>query len=204
MFARMPRYAPAASGIRSATRMRATGQNGSSRHMLVLYNSSSRRISEQVSELLIRGFGVQVPGGAPSLTWGFIVPGHFYMSVLSPWLLRGCSRARTQQSGLVKNGPPGARCGGIRPGTAPSRTAGAAPGRLGQWSRPSARAPGVCPSPRYRCRHAQCNLLVNGTRMVDTSVALTPQTGRLPAGDTRDSGNVLPSGGAGYSDARSG
>ena len=71
MFARMPRYAPSASGNRSATRMRATGQNGSSRHVLTLFVSSSRRINEQSSGLLIRGFGVQVPGGAPVLTWGF-------------------------------------------------------------------------------------------------------------------------------------
>jgi hypothetical protein len=27
------------------------------------------------SGLLIRGFGVQVPGGAPVLTWGFTAPG---------------------------------------------------------------------------------------------------------------------------------
>ena len=27
------------------------------------------------SGLLIRGFGVRVPGGAPVLTWGFVVPG---------------------------------------------------------------------------------------------------------------------------------
>jgi hypothetical protein len=30
------------------------------------------------------------------LTWGFIAPGHFYVSVLSPWLLRGCSRSRAR------------------------------------------------------------------------------------------------------------
>jgi hypothetical protein len=75
MFARMPRYGPAQPGIRSATRMRATGQNGSSRHMLVLFSSSSRRINEYSSGLLIRRFGVQVPGGAPVMTWGFISPG---------------------------------------------------------------------------------------------------------------------------------
>ena len=33
MFARMPRYAPAASGIRSESRIPAIGQNGSSRHV---------------------------------------------------------------------------------------------------------------------------------------------------------------------------
>jgi hypothetical protein len=42
MFARMPRYGPAQPGIRSATRMRATGQNGSSRHVLELFDSSSK------------------------------------------------------------------------------------------------------------------------------------------------------------------
>jgi hypothetical protein len=76
--ARMPRYAPAASGIRSESRIPAAGQNGSSRHVLSLLDSSSKRINEQSSGLLIRGFGVQVPGGAPVMTWGFIVPGHFY------------------------------------------------------------------------------------------------------------------------------
>jgi hypothetical protein len=70
---------------------------------------------------LIRGFGVQVPGGAPVLTctpvltWGFITLDLFYVSVLSTWLLRGCSRARTRNSGLVKNGASGARCGGHSP-----------------------------------------------------------------------------------------
>src|ERR1700722_13386534 len=71
MFARMPRYAPAPSGIRGTARTRATGQTGSSRHVLVLFDSSSRRIIELSSGLLIRGFGVQVPGGAPVLTWPY-------------------------------------------------------------------------------------------------------------------------------------
>jgi hypothetical protein len=57
--------------------MRATGQNGSSRHMLALFDSSSKRINEQSSGLLIRGFGVQVLGGAPVLTWSFTALGHF-------------------------------------------------------------------------------------------------------------------------------
>ena len=57
------------------------------------------------SGLLIRWFGVQVPGGAPGLAWGFITPGHFYVSVSSPWLLRGCSRARTLQSGSCQKRP---------------------------------------------------------------------------------------------------
>ncbi len=77
MLARMPRYVPAASGIRSPPRIPATGRNGSSRHMLPLLDSRLLRRIECRSGLLIRGFGVQVPGGAPGLTWGFITPGHF-------------------------------------------------------------------------------------------------------------------------------
>jgi hypothetical protein len=91
MFARMPRYGPAPPGIRSATRMRATGQNGSSRHVLALHDSSSRRINEHSSGLLIRGFGVQVPGGALVVTWGYTTPGHCYV----PGLSRFPGRARS-------------------------------------------------------------------------------------------------------------
>ena len=50
---------------------RTTGENGSSRHVLALLDSRSRRISEQISGLFIRGFGVRVPGGAPVLTWHY-------------------------------------------------------------------------------------------------------------------------------------
>ena len=98
MVARMPRYAPAASGIRSAPRIPATGQNGSSRHVSHRPTPGQHGILEQSSGLLIRGFGVQVPGGAPVLTWGFIAQVVFFVSVLFTWLIRGCSHARTQQS----------------------------------------------------------------------------------------------------------
>ena len=77
--------------------------------------------------LLIRGFGVQGPGGAPGLTWGLITLVIFYVSVLSPCLLGVCSRARTLQSGACQNGPSGANA---RPRA-----------RLDQWSRPSGRVP---------------------------------------------------------------
>jgi hypothetical protein len=56
MVARMPRYSPAPPGIRSAARMRSTGQNGSSRHVLPLSDSSSEIIIECRSGLLICGF----------------------------------------------------------------------------------------------------------------------------------------------------
>ena len=105
MFARMPRYPPAASGIRCAPPVLATRQNGSSRHVLALLDSTSRRRTERRSRLLICGFGVQVPGGAPNLTCGFTAPSHFYVSVLCPCLLHVCSRARTQQSGPCHNRP---------------------------------------------------------------------------------------------------
>jgi hypothetical protein len=55
-----------------------------------IFDSSSSRINEQNSGLLIRGFGVQVPGGAPDLTWGFITPGHFLCARFVP-VLRACS-----------------------------------------------------------------------------------------------------------------
>ncbi len=61
------------------------------------------------SGLLIRGFGVQVPGGAHVLTWGFTAPGHFlcarFAAVVAPWLL-----ARTDLAipGLSKTAHPGA------------------------------------------------------------------------------------------------
>ena len=95
MFARMPRYSPTPSGTRSAARMRATGQNGSSRHVLALFDSSSRRINEQSSGLLIRGFGVQVPGGAPVLTLGFTNPRSSlcvrFVPISFPCSLHACS-----------------------------------------------------------------------------------------------------------------
>ena len=101
MFARMPRYAPTASGIRSESRIPETGQNGSSRHVLALLSISSRRITKHSSGLLIRGFGVQVPGGAPVLTWGFINPGLPFTPGLSPF----CSRARSVLARRSDGGP---------------------------------------------------------------------------------------------------
>src|SRR5262249_24704787 len=61
------------------------------------------------SGLLIRGFGVQVPGGAPGVTWGFTTPGHFlcarFVPVVARWL-----PARTDPAirGLSKTAPSGA------------------------------------------------------------------------------------------------
>jgi hypothetical protein len=109
MFARMPRYGPAQPGIRSAARMRATGQHGSSRHVLALFDSSSRRINEQISGLLICGFGVQVPGDAPVLTWGLYKSQviswcpvcHHSVPLLAPCLLGGRTVGLRQ---FVKNG----------------------------------------------------------------------------------------------------
>ena len=71
--------------------IRAAGQNGSSRHVPASLSTSSKRRYEQISRLLIRGFGVQVPGGAPVMTWGFIAPGLFFrvrfVPMAAPWLL---------------------------------------------------------------------------------------------------------------------
>ena len=101
MFARTSRHTPAARGIRRPPRIRATAQNGKSRQVPASLGISSGRRTELSSGLLIRGFGVQVPGGAPVLTWGFTASGNFlcpfcpdFRAVLAPCLLRtGCGPA---------------------------------------------------------------------------------------------------------------
>src|SRR5690242_14938410 len=75
---RIPRYAPAASGIHSTPRIPASGQNVSSRHVLASPDTRSEGRNECRSGLLIRGFGIRVPGGAPVLTWGYVTPGLDY------------------------------------------------------------------------------------------------------------------------------
>src|SRR5689334_21783539 len=55
MFARMLRDAPAASGIRSASRIPASGQNGSSRYVSAPPVTNSEIKFEHSSGLLIRG-----------------------------------------------------------------------------------------------------------------------------------------------------
>jgi hypothetical protein len=125
MFARMPRYDPAPSGIRGDARMHATGQNDSPRHVLTSFDSSSRRINEQSSALLIRGFGVQVHGGAPVLTW-FYKNQVIFSCLFCPHV---CSGARTQQSGACQKRRVRRRMRGIRPGSAPLRPADPASSR---------------------------------------------------------------------------
>jgi len=89
------RYAPAAPGIRSPPRIRATAQNSRPRHESSSHDTRSERRIEQSSGLLICGFGVQVPGGAPILTWGFTVSGHLFdarfVQIFCPCSLRACS-----------------------------------------------------------------------------------------------------------------
>jgi hypothetical protein len=125
VFARMSRDAPALLGICSAARMRAAGRSGSSWHVLALFDSSSRRISEQSSGLLIRGFGVRVPGGAPALTWGFWRSRSFlcvrFVPMLAPCSLVSLDLVGAGLSTLARSGP---RC---------SKLAGQL---LSQWSRP--------------------------------------------------------------------
>src|SRR5690242_2703819 len=59
MVARMPRYAPAVSGIRSTPRIPASGQNGSSRHVPASPDTSSEGKFEQSSGLLTAGSGFE-------------------------------------------------------------------------------------------------------------------------------------------------
>jgi hypothetical protein len=59
-----PWHSPARLESTERRRQGTAGQNGSSRHVLALLTAAQRRINEQSSGLLIRGFGVRVPGGA--------------------------------------------------------------------------------------------------------------------------------------------
>jgi hypothetical protein len=77
---------------------------------------------------------------------GFYRPRLFFSCPFCPHVCSMFARAHGPSNpGLVKNDPSGARCGGNRPGVAPSRTVGAVPGSLDQWSRPSGRACGTRP-----------------------------------------------------------
>ena len=90
-----------------------------------------------VSGLLIRGFGVQVHGGAPVPTWGFIAPGHFLCSRFVPMfapLLGRTDPAIQDLSKTTRPAPdPGAGATRIRP-LPPADTDMS---WLDHWSRPS-------------------------------------------------------------------
>ena len=112
------------------------------------------------SGLLIRGFGVRVPGGAPVLDLGF------YRSrslTMCPFCLRGCSPARIQQSWACQEQSTLRRSRGYAPRHRAAVSADAAPTQLGQWSRPLRRLSGTCPESLCQCRHAALYLLVIGT-----------------------------------------
>src|SRR5450756_141867 len=82
----------------------------------------------QSSGLLIRGFGVQVPGGAPGLTWGFTTPGLFlcvrFVHMFAPRLL---GRTDPAIRVLSKTAHPAPDTGAGATGSAPDRPADAAP-----------------------------------------------------------------------------
>jgi hypothetical protein len=92
------------------------------------------------SGLLIRGFGVRVPGGAPVLTWGFTTPGLFFVCPVCPHV--GSVLARELgpgRGGFVKSGRDRAALGDDRP-----------PIPLDHWSIPL--APGPESALRYPCQ----------------------------------------------------
>ena len=80
------------------------------------------------SGLLIRGFGVQVPGGAPGLTWGFIIPDHFFR-VRFVHMFAPCLLGRTDPAirVLSKTAHPAPDTGARATGSVPHRPADAAP-----------------------------------------------------------------------------
>jgi hypothetical protein len=114
------------------------------------------------SGLLIRGFGVQVPGGAPVLTWGFIAPGHFlcvrFVPMFAPCLLACTDRAIRGLSKTAHPAPDPGHAPASRAVSDGRRRSGltreAAPNSLDQWSRPLRRALGTCLDTPCRYRHA--------------------------------------------------
>jgi len=137
-----PRQRPVSAARRRFRRSDKTAAPGTFRHRLT---PGQHGILEQSSGLLIRGFGVQVPGGAPVLTWGFTAPGHFlrarFVPVVAPWLL-----ARTDPAiGSCQKRPARRPMRGHSPRNRAVSYGRRPPGSLDQWSRPSARAPGAHP-----------------------------------------------------------
>src|SRR6266704_3318778 len=65
MFARMSRYGPVAADTTRHPHSWSAVQSGRSRHASAQNDTRWRSKIEQSSGLLIRGFGVRVPGGAP-------------------------------------------------------------------------------------------------------------------------------------------
>jgi hypothetical protein len=146
--------------------------------------------------LLIRGFGVQVPGGAPALTWGFCCSRLIFMCPFCPC---GCSVVARQHGpsnpGFVKKRAVRRPMRGHSPRSRAASYGRRRPGSLDRWSRPPARALGARPdSPipmpsrsvrpagqRYRRRIRRCR-------------GRLKRAGYLPR-DARDSANVRPGGG---------
>jgi hypothetical protein len=114
MFARMSRYGPAAAGTTRHPLSRPAVRSGRSRHASAQNDTRKRSKIEQSSGLLIRGFGVRVPGGAPVLTWHYAeseLPrdGRFG-AVLAPCSLVSLDRA---VRGLSKMAARGANRGAV-------------------------------------------------------------------------------------------
>jgi hypothetical protein len=107
MFARMPRYTPAASGIRNESRILATGQNDSSRHV----SASPDTSSEQNNRIQERTLNQRVGGSSPSRRTqddlGFYHPRSFYTPDLSGCWLRARAAVFPVAAGaLSKTGAP--------------------------------------------------------------------------------------------------
>jgi len=126
--------------------MRATGQNGSSRHVLVFLNSISSRINEQSSGLLILWFGLYVRYGRPILTWDFTIFRSLSDAGFVPF---ACSRV----------------LGPVLPGCQiwPDWPRPVCPTGLGLYSGCRERLQGAL----FRCRHAQRLLPVKGILMLN-------------------------------------
>jgi len=86
MFARMPPVRPGSIRYpQHAAEFRRADRNGSSRHVSASSDTRSEgKKNECRSGLLICGFGVRVPGGAPVLTWDYTHSGPLVKAVFPP------------------------------------------------------------------------------------------------------------------------
>jgi hypothetical protein len=128
----------------------------------------------------------------------------FCAPVLSLWLLRDCSRARTQQSGACQKRCVRRPMRGHAPRSRASTSGRPATPSLDQWSRPSRRSPGTYPeSPEPMSSHS-VRPAGNRHSCGDTPLALRARHAGLPARDGRGGGEAVPGDGAGGCLARSG
>ncbi len=158
VFAQMSRYATVSAGTRRQQVLSGAAQSGTSWHVPALADTGKYDRAGKLTEQ--RTLNPRVRGSSPwrrtRTDLGIYKNQVIFSCPFCPHVCSMFARAHGPSNpGLVKNDPSGARCGGNRPGAAPSRTVGAVPGSLDQWSRPSRSGMRNALGVSFRCRHIQ-------------------------------------------------